>query len=287
MHWLASTAVSAVVVMTSSTANGAERALAQQRAVVSGALSPVRRVATGVAEASDVVALPDGRFLVVSDRSATARIVSFDGRAAAVRLPRIPDGESQLEGVGYAPPSRRLVVVREEESEAWRYTWRADAVGDPRPDGVVALSISGPRNKRLEGIAYVGPEWSPSGAPQWVLVKEGQPKALWLASERLEDRTAVALPDSLAHALEDFSAVAVDPLTGHIVIASQESAACARLRIQRRGSSYEAVLLKVLTLTDERGAPLVRVEGITFDAQGRLYALTENEGALREMREER
>lgn len=79
-----------------------------------------------------------------------------------------------------------------------------------------------------------------------MLVKEGRPRSLWLLDERLEQRVGVALPESLTRALEDSSAVAVDPRTGELVVASEASAACARLRIERRGLGYQAVLVKVL-----------------------------------------
>jgi uncharacterized protein YjiK len=65
---------------------------------------------TGMSEASDVVALPGGRFLVVGDRTDKAVLVGADGSRTPLELPGLPDGHSQLEGVAYAPLRHHLFV---------------------------------------------------------------------------------------------------------------------------------------------------------------------------------
>ena len=76
---------------------------------------------TGMAEASDVAALPGGRFIVVGDKKDSAVIVDADGKRTPLDLPGLKNGKSQLEGVAYDPVRHNLFVSREESRELLRY----------------------------------------------------------------------------------------------------------------------------------------------------------------------
>jgi uncharacterized protein YjiK len=243
------------------------------------------RITTKVAEASDVAALPGGRFVVVSDTSDTAQVVNVDGSLTPVKLPGIPDGDSQLEGVAYDPVRKHLLVVREEAHELRRYEWDPDSKRPPKLEKVFSLDYQGPKNKGFEGIAYLRADQSPQKVPQLLLAKEGQPRELWLHDDGgRETKSKVELEKEVFTACKDFSAVAVDPLTGHIFISSDESATCVQVRLVRDGQKVRGELVQAFPLRDEAGKALKRVEGLTFDQDGNLYVLTENDGLLRRLK---
>ena len=79
-----------------------------------------------MAEASDVAALPGGRFIVVGDKKDSAVIVDADGKRTTLDLPGLKNGKSQLEGVAYDPVRHNLFVSREESRELLRYEWNPD-----------------------------------------------------------------------------------------------------------------------------------------------------------------
>jgi uncharacterized protein YjiK len=78
----------------------------------------------------------------------------------------------------------------------------------------------------------------------------------------------------------DFSAVTVDPLSGHLFIASEVSALVAEVALVRRGGKLTAQLVQSLPLRDGNGKPLRRVEGLAFDPAGNLHVLQENDRRL-------
>ena len=81
---------------------------------------------TGMTEASDVAALPGGRFIVVGDKKDSAVIVDAQGNKTKLELPGLKNGKSQLEGVAYDPIRHHLFVSREESRELLRYEWNPD-----------------------------------------------------------------------------------------------------------------------------------------------------------------
>jgi len=239
---------------------------------------------THMKEASDVVALPGGGFVVVGDTSDRVTVLDAAGRRKAVKLPGLPKGNSELEGVAYDPLRHRLFVVREEKSQLLRYKWNPAKREAPRLEKTFAVERSGPRNKGIEGIVYLPAQLSPTGQPQLLLAKEGKPRELWLHDDGgRQTGRQVALEKDVYAACRDFSAVAVDPKTGDLFISSDESAACAQVRLARRRGTVAGRLLRAFPLRDEKGKALSRVEGLTFDEHGDLFVLTENDGKLRRL----
>ncbi len=243
-------------------------------------------VKTGVPEASDVVALPGGRFAVVSDTKAALTLVDANGKAVKLALPGLKNGSSQLEGVAYDPVKKRLFVSREEKGELLRYDWDATKKGAvPVLDQRIELSgLTGPANKGIEGLAYIPGELSPTGQPQLLLAKEGKPRELLLARESGKgDLLPIKLDKEALAVCRDFSAATIDPKTGHLFVSSDESASVAQIKLSRDGNKVIGRLVQSLPLRDEKGKPIARVEGLAFNERGDLFVLSENTGRLHQL----
>lgn len=241
---------------------------------------------TGMAEASDVVALPGGRFMVVGDKSDKVTIVGADGKRTDLELPGLKNGKSQLEGVAYDPVRHHLFVSREESRELLRYDWDANKKDAPVLEKRIDLEgLKGPTNKGVEGLTYVPGEVSPTGEPQLLLAKEGKPRELLLIGDggKAKKPLSVKLEREVLAVCRDFSAVTVDPRTGHLFLSSDESATVAQIKLVRDGDKIIGKLVQSFPLRDDKGKPLERVEGLSFNEKGDLFVLTENNGKLHQL----
>lgn len=253
-----------------------------------GDLAPARfepggRTKTSVKEASDVAALPNGSFIVVSDTKDSLYVVDSKGKQHQLHLEGLK-GASELEGVTYDPVKGHLFVAREESHELFRYSWKG-GTDTPKLEKKLDVDLKGPENKGIEGLAYLPEELSVTGQPQLLAVKEGKPRQLLMFADNGKGKPLeVELEKQVKDVMADFSAVAVDPKTGHIYLASDESSTIAQLRLVRDGHKVRALLVQVLPLRDENGKPLARIEGLTFNPRGDAFVLTENDGTLHELR---
>lgn len=239
---------------------------------------------TGMTEASDVAALPGGRFIVVGDKKDSAVIVGADGKRTELDLPGLKNGMSQLEGVTYDPVRHHLFVSREESRELLRYEWDASKKAAPVLEKTISLDGGGPSNKGVEGIAYVPGEVSPTGQPQLLLAKEGKPRELSMIGDGGKGKPLpVKLEREVLAVCRDFSAVTVDPKTGHMFLSSDESATVAQIKLVRDGDKIIGKLVQSFPLRDEKGKTLDRVEGLSFNEKGDLFVLTENDGKLHQL----
>ena len=241
---------------------------------------------TGMAEASDVVALPGGRFMVVGDKSDKVTIVGADGKRTDLELPGLKNGKSQLEGVAYDPVRHHLFVSREESRELLRYDWDASKKDAPVLEKRIDLEgLKGPTNKGVEGLTYLPGEVSPTGEPQLLLAKEGKPRELLLIGDggKAKKPLSVKLEREVLAVCRDFSAVTVDPRTGHLFLSSDESATVAQIKLVRDGDKIIGKLVQSFPLRDDKGKPLDRVEGLSFNEKGDLFVLTENNGKLHQL----
>lgn len=240
---------------------------------------------TGVKEASDVTALPGGRFLVVSDTKSAVTLVGPDGKTSKLDLPGLKNGNSQLEGVAYDPEKKRLFVAREEKGELLRYDWDAGKKNaTPELDARISLDLKGPSNKGVEGLAFIPADISPTGQAQLLLAKEGKPRELLLARDSGKgEPLPIKLEKEALAVCRDFSAAAVDPNTGHLFVSSDESATVAQLKLVRDGDKVIGKLVQSIPLRDEKGKSLERVEGLSFNERGDLFVLTENNGKLHQL----
>ncbi len=242
------------------------------------------KLKVGAKEASDVVALPGGRFLVVSDTSKNVTVVGKDGTATKLELPELKAGHSQLEGVAYDPERHHLFVMREEKSELLRYEWNPDKAAAPKLEKRRTLDLGGSANKGVEGLAYLAAEHSPTGAPQLLVTKEGKPRGLFLLGDGGGGKPLeVKLEDQVKSVCKDFSAVTVDPRTGNLFISSDASSTVAQVKLSRDGDKVRGRLVQSFPLRDGN-KPLARVEGLATNEKGDLFVLTENDGALHHLK---
>ena len=252
---------------------------ARQGDLTPARFEPATRIKTSVKEASDVVALPSGSFAIVSDVKNSLFVIDGRGGEQKLKLEGLK-GNSELEGVAFDPSRQHLFVSREESRELFRYSWKGG--GDtPKLEKKIDLDLKGPENKGVEGLAYLPAGLPVTGQAQLLAAKEGSPRQLLMLADNGRGKPLeIEIEQQVKDVLADFSALAVDPKTGHIYLASDESSMIAQLRLLRDGQKVRARLIQALPLRDEKNEPLARIEGLAFNARGDLFVLTENDGAL-------
>lgn len=245
---------------------------------------PAERIKTGIKEASDVVALPGGRFLIVGDTSSKVGVIDADGNVTKMELPGLPKKKpSEMEGVTYDPIRHNLIISREESREIYVYDWNPDKSRAPELKKKIDVKhLGGPTNKGIEGLAYLPREQSPWRVPVMLGVKEGNPRQLMMFDAGgSKSYTTVKLDPRIRDLCKDFSAVAVDPKTGHVYISSDASAVVVEIELKGSGQNVTATMIgDPFAIEDEKKKPLKRIEGLTFNEQGDLFVLTENDGDL-------
>lgn len=233
-----------------------------------------------VKEASDVVALPKSRFLVVSDLSDKVAVVDANGEHTKVKLEGLKDGKSGLEAAAFSPNKKQLFVASEEKDRLLRYSFDPDR-GTAKLEKEIEVDLGGSRNKGIEGMAWLSGEFSPTGRPQLLLAKEGDPKTLALLEEDGSGKPKIIdLDGALKDVAKDFSALAVDPVSGHVFVSSDEASLVAEVKLKNKNGRLTADFVQSLPLRDKHDDPLERVEGIAFDQKGNLHVLLENERKL-------
>lgn len=247
-----------------------------------------RRIAVGLDEPSDVTALPGGALFVVSDVESAGVVLTPRGKAVRVAIPGAADGDSGFEAVAYDANRQRLFVVREERHELAILHWAGTAASRPTLVATRQLPVIGrshkkhrkSRNKGVEGMACLPAALSPTGQAQLLLAQEARPRALVLLdADGGGEPLAIALDRAVHEACADFSGLAVDPLSGHVFVCSDESATLAEIALHG-GDEVRGELLAVTDLRDPGDKRLDRVEGIAIDAVGNLFVLLEDDRVL-------
>lgn len=119
-----------------------------------------------------------------------------------------------------------LFVSREESRELLRYEWNPDKKAPTVLEKRFEVDPGGPLNKGIEGLAFISGDVSPTGQPQ--------PQPL-LAEHGKGKQLPIKLAREVLALCRDFSAVTIDPKTGHLFLASDESAAVAQIKLVRDG----------------------------------------------------
>lgn len=171
-----------------------------------------------------------------------------------------------LEGIALDPAGGRLYALAEESgalvSLATRGSGRVREVGlIPRPGRRT--------NKGYEGLAFLPSAHSPNGRPSLVAVHEGKPRRVCIF--RLTDLAQthdLKLPPEAKALLGDLADVTVDPVSGAMLLLSEESRRIAVCRLSGDRLELESV-------TDIRVSEDERPEGIDFVTRDRLVVVTE------------
>ncbi len=181
-----------------------------------------------------------------------------------------------LEGIAANEPGTVVWAVSEESSALVELAVRA---GRPVVRRVNRLQRPGSRaNKGFEGVAYLPARFTGTGHAALVAVHEHKPRRVCVfALPDLRHTHDLALPREAKAALDDLADVAIDPVTGLLVLLSEESRRLAVLRL--RGDALHLVSTYDLPL--EGGE---RPEGLTYVGRSRLVVVTEGPARLLELR---
>ncbi len=130
------------------------------------------------------------------------------------------------------------------------------------------------KNKGFEGLAWLAPRFSPTGRPALVAVHEHKPRRVCLCDLRtLVVTDDLRLPRAAKDALDDLADVAVDPVSGLILLLSEESRRIAVMQLGHDGLR----LIQCHDLPLERGE---RPEGLAFLSASRLAVVTDGPARL-------
>lgn len=219
---------------------------------------------------ASAVAASRAGLLIVEDDLGIYRL-----RGATATLWAGPDlhpALGDLEGIASNPAGDVVWALSEERGTLveLRVGARGAALGRtarlPRPGAT--------KNKGFEGLAYAAPDVSPTGRAALVAVHEHRPRRVCVCDLRTFEMThALKLPRKAKAALDDLADVAVDPVSGLLVLLSEESRRLAVLQFGDGGLQFiEAFDLPL----DGRERP----EGVAFLTPSRLAVVTEGPARL-------
>jgi uncharacterized protein YjiK len=226
---------------------------------------------TGVPEASGLAPHPDGGFLIVDDERGVFRV---HPGTVATRLPQCA-GLADLEGVCVDPASGKTWVLSERDGSVWAFHTNAQAPASETHLGKLPL-LSKSRNRGWEGLTFVAAGvWSEQAL--LLALHQDKPRVvLVLDPHTLGVKATLRLPKKARKALGLLNDLAVHPTSGHLLLLSGKSRRLATL--VRSGD--ELRLLGVHKIDSDRdNVP----EGLTFDADGRLWVVTDGQGQLRQL----
>jgi uncharacterized protein YjiK len=130
------------------------------------------------------------------------------------------------------------------------------------------------KNKGFEGLAWLAPRLSPTGRAALVAVHEHKPRRVCVCDLRtLAVTHDLKLPREAKAALDDLADVAVDPVSGLLLLLSEESRRIAVMRLSTDGLQ----LIQCYDLPLEDGE---RPEGLAFLSASRLAVVTEGPARL-------
>jgi len=152
----------------------------------------------------------------------------------------------------------------------------------PRIRRVATLARPGHKvNKGFEGLAYLPARHSPSRRAALVAAHEGKPRRLCVIDlATLAAAQDFKLPKAAKDALDDLADVAVDPVTGALVVLSQQSRCLGVLELE--GDRLRLTGTFELPLTGKE-----RPEGLSYLSSTRLAVATEGPARLLELRVQR
>jgi uncharacterized protein YjiK len=213
--------------------------------------------------ASAVAAVPHVAFLAEDDdgiyRLARGRLSLW---APASRHPALAD----LEGLATDAKGRHVWALAEESGEVVRVS------GTARRSVVSLGRLVRPgrrRNKGYEGLAYLPRSLSPNGRASLVAVHEGKPRRVGIFTlPDLVQTHDLKLPPEAKSALADLADVTADPVTGALLLLSEESRRIGVCLVRDEG-------LEMQSVTDIDVIDEARPEGLDFVTPSRLVVVTE------------
>ena len=133
-------------------------------------------------------------------------------------------------------------------------------------------------NKGFEGVAFLPARHTPTRRDALVAVHEHRPRRVCVFSlPDLRQTHDLKLPPAAKDALDDLADVAVDPVTGLLVLLSEASRRLAVMRLDDDG-------LQLVSTFDLPLPGKERPEGLAYLSRGRLAVVTEGPARLIELR---
>ena len=222
--------------------------------------------------ASAVAAIPGG-LLVVDDDEGIFRVARGEATLWAGRdlHPSLGD----LEGLATDDSHSVVWALAEEGGALLSLPLRHRS---PRPTLVGHLPRPGKRkNKGFEGLAFLPARLSPSRRASLVVVNESKPRRVLLFS--LPDLALthdLRLPSPVKDLLDDLADVAVDPVTGALLLLSDQ---CRRIVVTQL-VDRELIPCGTCELPLRKGE---KPEGIAFRSSSRLLVVTDDSAKLLEV----
>jgi uncharacterized protein YjiK len=239
-----------------------------------------------VKEPSGLAYIPElDRFLAIDDSSRT--LVLFEltkHKLKAAHLdsrPHKKDKISDFEGVTYDPERRRLITVSERSRRIRTFRLLAKRPTS-KPSGLEQIGdarlpkFGDNPNKGIEGLAFLPARFAPDKRSHIVAVNEADPKAVLLIDpDALEIEHELALPRKWDKAIGDLSDVAVDPLSGHLFLLSDESRQVLELELRIKRGNLDLGKVQRFDIEKRDTGKIKQPEGIVFDNDGDLYLTSE------------
>lgn len=230
-------------------------------------LSSARRLPVKGASA---VTMSRAGLLVVEDDLGIYRVRG--GTATLWAGPRLHEALADLEGITANQAGDVVWALSEERGTLVEIDVGARG---PRVRRTAELRRPGTKkNKGFEGIAWIAPRWSPTGRAALVAVHERRPRRVsFYDAGTLAVICELKLPRGAKGLLDDLADVAVDPVSGLLLVLSEESRRVAVLACAAHG----------LEFVDSHDLPLERrerPEGLAFLSPRRLAVVTDGPARL-------
>jgi uncharacterized protein YjiK len=226
--------------------------------------------ALGVQEASGLAPIGDGSFFVVDDEHDIFRCMP-DGDSEQLDAGK---GMADLEGIAITPDGKHAYVLSERDGSVWRFGIDGGDLCDGERLGNLP-QLTKKKNHGWEGIAFAAAGTFVERM-EVVAAHQLNPRSIGLFdAETLVQRAAMRLPKEARKVIGELNDIAVDA-DGRILLLSGRSGHIAEMRLD----DEELSLVRVYRVeTSKHDVP----EGISIDAEGRVWICTDGEGMLRQL----
>ena len=226
--------------------------------------------ALGLREASGLVRIDDGSFLVVDDERGIFHC-TCDGKSV-----QLDAGKElvDLEGIAITPDGMSVCVLSEEDGGVWRYRVDGSSLHGGEQLGVLP-QLSKKKNRGWEGIAFAAAGTLDTGSVL-LAAHQAKPRRVGLFdADTLEQGALLRLPKDARKAIGELNDIAVGA-NGRILLLSGKSGRIAEMRLE----SGTLVLVRVYCIeTSKQDVP----EGISVDAEDSVWICTDGKGMLRQL----